>query len=173
MSRRFITEKEVQFIDAINAELIQGTVGQTCIYYAISVEESEVHNVYDESTKKVWLQPTRFNARVTFNNPTVRSTGMGADTQYELEIEAHSKELEQRNIVPLTGDFVEFGQIVYEIASVTKPQMVYGMSSEKIMTKMMCVPSREGQFQIGNIRDEGIDNTEPVTTAKPRSLGGQ
>lgn len=173
MSRKFISEKEIRLINSLNRELIQDKVGQWCVYYAISIEDSQVHDVYDESISKTWLTPVGFFARVTFGNPVVRSTGMGSDTEYELEVEAHYKELEERNISPRDGDFVEYGQIIYEITGVTRPQMVFGLTSEKIMVKMACTPAREGQFQAGNVRSEGIDNTTPIQTPLPRSLGGQ
>lgn len=159
-------------MEKLSKELIQNFVGQEIIYYAISVEESSVHDVYDEAVQKVWMQPVTLNARVKFNNSTTRSTGMGADSEYELEAYCHTKELIERNLKPREGDFVEFGQVVFEIASVTMPQMAFGQANNKIMTKLVCVPSREGQFKVGNATDEGIDNTTPVDHPRPRSLGG-
>lgn len=172
MARKFITSKEHALINSLTKELVQNFVAQEVIYYAISVEESITHDVYDESITKVYYQPVRFNARVKFGNPVVRSTGMGADTEYELEVYAHTQELNERNLKPREGDFVEFGQIVYEITGVTQPQMVFGQPNDKIQTRLVCVPSREGQFQVGNKSDEGIDNTTPVQRPNPRSLGG-
>lgn len=162
MARRFVTSKEIAFIDSINRELIQHFVQQEIIYYAISVEESEVHDVYDESIKKVWHQPVKLNARVRFDNPSSKSTAGGLDSSYTCEAYCHTAELNERNLKPREGDFIEFGQIIFELTSVTMPQLAFGQANNKIMTKLMGVSSREGQFQIGNISDEGIDNTTPV-----------
>jgi len=50
------------------------------------------------------------------------------------------------------------------------PQLAFGQANNKIMTKLMGVSSREGQFQVGNSVDEGIDNTTPINHPVPRTL---
>lgn len=171
MAKRFITNKEIALIDSINKELIQDFVQQEIIYYAISIEESEVHDVYDESVKKSWMQPVKLNARVRYGNQTSKSTAAGLDSDYSLEAYCHTQELVERNLKPREGDFVEFGQVVFEITSITMPQLAFGQANNRIMTKLVGVPSREGQFKVGNMTDEGVDNTTPVLHPTHRSLG--
>lgn len=162
MARKFITELEFGFIERINKELIQNFVAQTVIYYAISLEHTVSNDLYNESIDKVWFSPIEINARVEFDNPGVTSTSMTLDSIYSLEVFFHTDELEDRNVNPREGDFIEYGQIVFEITSVTKPQLVYGQVNNKIMTKCVCVPSREGQMQIHSDTSRFIDNTHPV-----------
>jgi hypothetical protein len=158
----FITERELAYIDKINRELIQSMIGQSVIYYAISDEHTVAHPLYQESIDKVWFSPVRINARVEFDNPGVDTTMLTLDDKYTLSVYFHNAELQERNVKPIEGDFLEFGQVVFEITAVTEPQLVFGQVNNKLMTKCVCVPSREGQFQIHGDTSRFVDNTHPV-----------
>jgi hypothetical protein len=162
MARKFITSKELAFIDRINHELIQNVVGQSVIYYAISVENTEIDTLYNESVDKVWYSPVEINARVEWENPTVDTTQLSLDSKYSCNVFFHDTELIDRNVNPREGDFLEFGSVVFEITSVTRPQLVYGQVNKKIQVMCRCVPSREGQFQIHNDSAKFVDRTHPV-----------
>ncbi len=171
MAKKFITTRELKFIDSLNRELIQGVVQQNIIYYAISYEESRVHDVYDEAVLKEFLKPVFVNARVEFNQDATKTGNGTLDSSYSLSVSIHSKELEERNLKPREGDFIEFGQIVFEVTSVAVAQPVFGQINDKLMVKLTCVPSREGQFKVDSSIADGIDNTQPVNPKKPRTLG--
>lgn len=109
------------------------------------------------------MPPVKINALVKWDNTGVSSTNLGIDSKYTAEIYFHTEELTDRNVVPKEGDFVEFGQVFFEITAVTQPQIVYGQINNKIMTKCICTPSRESQFQAGSQSDENVDNTHIVT----------
>ncbi len=162
MSRKFVTERELAFIAAINKELLQDVVGQEVIYYAISLPETQVHRLYNEAVKKTWSPPVKVNALVLYDNQNTVQSNFGSDSKYSVEVYFHTNELVERNLVPYEGDFVEFGQQFFEITSVTQPQLVFGQVNEKIMTKCICVPAREGQFQMGNSSSESVDRSHPV-----------
>jgi hypothetical protein len=162
LSRKFITDREVKFINDVNRELIQRVVGQTVHYYAISLERTNVHRLYNEAIKKTWSPPVEIDALVLWDNPSVSTTNLGVDSKYSLDVYFHTLELQDRNVVPREGDFVEYGQVFFEITSVTQPQMVFGQINNRIMTKCTCVPSREGQFQAGNQGSEDVDRSHPV-----------
>lgn len=162
MSFKFITALEIAFINEISRELIQHVVGQEITYYEISPELSKTNDMYHESISKTWKTAVKINALVKWDNETSTAGGMGISSQYSLEVYFHTLELEERDIRPREGDFVEFGQVFFEITSVTQPQIVFGQSNNKILTKCVCVPSREGQFQAGNNDAEGVDNSHPV-----------
>jgi len=162
MARKFITEKEFAFIEKINKELIQGFVGQEVIYYAISLEHTVSNDLYNESIDKVWFSPVKINARVEYDNPGVSTTNFTLDSIYSLNVFFQTDELTDRNVKPKEGDFLEFGQIVFEITAVTQPTLVFGQVNNKIETKCTCVPSREGQMQIHSDTSRFVDNTHPV-----------
>lgn len=160
--KKFITEKHIEFINRVNKLLIQKIVGQEVIYYAVSLKHSNVHRFYRESVEKTTAAPVRVNALVSYNNPNTTSTNHGLDSKYELEVYFHNQELIERNLVPKEGDFIEFGEIFFEITSVTQPQLIYGEPHNKIMTKCICVPAREGQFQFGSDSEKDVSNTHPT-----------
>jgi hypothetical protein len=162
MARKFILDREIAFINSINHELIQSVVGQEVHYYAISLEKSQTNSLYQESVKKVWEAPVKINARVLWDNSQSMATVMGLDAKFSLEVYFHKQELDERNVVPREGDFIEFGQVFFEITSVTQPQIVFGQVDNKVMTKCICVPSREGQFKAGGKSSEGVDNTHAI-----------
>jgi hypothetical protein len=171
VARKFITTREISLIDGWVRELVQDFVQQEIIYYAISSEESRVHDVYDEAVLKEYLQPVRINARVKFEQLPTDSKGGHLDSNYEAKVQLHPEECRQRNVSPREGDFIEFGQIVFEISSVGYSQPVFGQMNDKIKYELTCVSSREGQFKVDNSRIDGIDNTHPVEAQRPRTLG--
>lgn len=172
MSKKFITTKELSLIDKLNRELIQNFVGQEITYYAISIDATDVHDIYGESIRKSWSTPVRFNGLVSYDQGKTSSTELGLDSTYTLEAYLHTQELVDRNVIPREGDFIEFGQKYFEVSSVTQPQMTYGQFNHLIMTKLSCVAAREGQFAAGGASNEFDDRTHPVQPSRPRSLGG-
>lgn len=172
MSRKFITEKEIAFNSSIIKEFIQNFVDQHVHYYTIDPEENNVTNVYGEQIRKRWKNPVRINALVSYDDTGAKSTVLGQDQEYTLEVYFHTQELIDRNVKPSEGDFVEFGQIFFEITSVSQPQLFFGQANNKILTKATCVASREGQFAAGSSSEEDVDNSNPVNPTPPRSLGG-
>lgn len=171
MARKFVTTREAGLIDGWIRELVQDFVQQEVIYYAISQEESRVHDVYDEAVYKEYLQPVRVNARVKFNQVATAAKGGALDSNYSLSVQLHPDECRQRNVVPREGDFIEHGQVVFEITTVGYTQPVFGQIDNKIDYELTCVPSREGQFKVDSSRIDGIDNTHPVEHPLVRTLG--
>ncbi len=171
MARKFVTTRELSLIDSWSQELIQGVSQQEIIYYAISYEESQVHAVYDEAILKEYLQPVRINARVEFDQTATKAAGGTLDSTYTLNVELHADECRQRNLKPREGDFIEFGQTMFEITTVGHAEPVVGQINDKLSYKLTCVPSREGQFKADNVTQDGVDNTHPVESARPRTLG--
>ena len=171
MARKFVTSRETALIDAWSRELIQDFVQQEIVYYAISHEESRVHDVYDEAILKEYLQPVRINARVKFDQGPTAAKGGTLDSSYNVSIQLHPDECRQRNVVPREGDFIEFGQVVFEITTVGYSQPVFGQIDDRLKYELTCVSSREGQFKVDSSRIDGIDNTHPVEHTRVNNLG--
>ncbi len=167
MAKKFIDTKSIAYIDAINRQLIQRVINEEVLYYAVSLKQTEVNRLYKEAVKKTVLPPVRANALVKFENPNTRSMDFGMDAQFSLEVYFHNKELVDRNLKPTEGDFIEYGGIFFEITSVTQPQLVYGQIEHKIMTKCVCITSREGQFQFGSQSDRDDDRSHPTSPSRP------
>jgi len=170
MAKGFVSTKELDYIDELTRELMQNISIQEVFYYAISLEHTVADDLYNEAIEKTWFAPVQISARIDFDNPTVTTTEFTLDSQYSLEVYFHTEELRERNVKPTEGDFVEFGEIIFEVTAVTLPQLVFGQVNKKIMTKCVCVPSREGQFQVNGDYAKFVSNThpvEPTTCTKP------
>ena len=171
MARKFVTTRELRLIHSWNRELIEDVVEQEVIYYAISYEDSRVHDLYEESVQKEYLTPVRINARVLFDQLATKAGGGTIDSNYSVTVQLHADECTRRNVVPREGDFIEFGQGIHEIGSVSYAQPVFGQINDKLKYELTCIPSREGQFKADSVRLDGVDNTHPVEPARPRTLG--
>ena len=146
MSRLFWGRKELNFISRISAELIQHVVRQTCYYYAVLAEQTVTDDLYNEAITKVTADPVAVNALVYYENTTDQVTALPPDSKYALDVHFHTQELVDRNLAPKMGDFIQFGDIVFEVYSVSQPQLVFGQIEQKVMTKCTCGPARKGQF---------------------------
>lgn len=146
MSRKFIGLKEIQFINRVNEELIQAVIGQEVTYYAIIAEKTKTNDLYDEAITKVWSEPTKINCLIYYENTTEAVGVFNPDAKFKVDVYFHTYELAKRNVKPRMGDFVQFGEVLYEIYSVTMPQIIAGQIEQKIMTKCVCGPARKGQM---------------------------
>lgn len=150
----FSTEKEYDFFNIQIKEYIQKIIGQRVIYYPLSLEHTQVHDIYDEAIEKVWLPPIQTYALVQFIEPQQSTTSFGHDTRYGLEIFWHKLELKERKLNANAGDIVEYGGKYFEITSITEPQFTFGQINQPVMVKAICQNVREGFFP--NIENKAL-----------------
>ena len=85
----FIPQKEIDFFDAVNEELIDNIAGQYVDIYKVSLEETET-NVYGEAVgggQKVFEKGYRVNCLLRFNEPEIEMTeGIGADLNANIDL---------------------------------------------------------------------------------------
>jgi hypothetical protein len=148
VSRLFVSDKELHFINSLNKELIQNVVNQKIIYYSVSEEHTKSNDLYNESIHKTVFSPVEINARLLLKAPEQTTTGFSMDTSYEIEAYFHMDELFQRNITPREGDYMKWGKVVYEIKKLTKPQIIAGQIEQEMMIKAECVVSRKSNFDV-------------------------
>lgn len=146
MARKFISKKEIAFINRVNKELIQGVIGQEVYYYQVLSEKTAANDLYNEAINKVFGSPVQCNALVMYENTQEKIGVLPADSTYKLDVYFHNHELVERNLRPKMGDFVQFGELMFEIYSVSQPQLIAGMIEQKMMTKCNCGPARKGQM---------------------------
>ncbi len=148
MSRLFVSDKELHFINSLNKELIQNVVNQKITYYSVSDEHTKSNDLYNESIHKTVFNPVEINARLLFKAPDQTTTNFSMNTSFEMEAYFHMDELVQRNITPREGDFMKWGKVVYEIKKLTKPQIIAGQIEQEMMMKAECVVSRKSNFDV-------------------------
>lgn len=169
MPRKFVTDREILFINSISRELHQDVVVEEIYYYAIMLDKMRDDDMYNEYVKKKWASPVKVSARIKYENMNSRASNFGLDSQYASEVYFHTQELKERNLIPREGDFIEYGQLFYEITSVSQPQLVFGQINNQILTQCHLVPAREGQFAANGITERNVDHTHALENATSHS----
>ena len=143
----FIPQKEINFIDVVNEELIDEIVGQTVDIYKISVDNTE-ENMYGESTTKYYDDGFRVNCLLNFIEPTIDQTDFGPDVNTSIEMYFHRTTLSEAGFYPEIGDIVDWNDTYFEINSVTEPQLIAGNPDFKHQIKAIAHRSRLSSLQI-------------------------
>mgnify|MGYP003659347828 FL=1 len=143
----FTGEKEKALVKQINDEVIERVIGQQVLYYSVSVEHSEFHDVYGEAIKKTTLPPIRVYALVEWEGLTTETGKFGVDRKSSITIHFHKRRItEDQDIFVREGDFVLYGEIFYEIVSLDEPKQLYGQADARYEIVAKCIRAREGKF---------------------------
>ena len=105
----FMPRKEVDFINAVNEELIDEIIGQSVDIYKINIENTD-ENVYGESTTKTYDTGFRVNCLILFDEPDVNQDEFGADINSSIEMYFQRENLASGslNFYPEIGDIVDW-----------------------------------------------------------------
>ena len=85
----FVPQKEIDYIDSVNEELIDQILGQFVDIYKVSVEDTN-DNVYGESSAKYYKAGFRVNCLIQFNEPENTLDDFGTELNSSLELYFHS-----------------------------------------------------------------------------------
>ena len=143
----FVPQKEINFIDSVNEELIDNIVGQAVDIYKISVDDTE-ENMYGESLTKYYDRGFRVNCLILFNEPEMLQDDFGADLNTTVEMYFHRTTLVEAGFFPEVGDIVDWNNYYFEINSVTEPQLIAGHPTFKHQIKAVAHRSRLSNLQI-------------------------
>ena len=144
----FFNEKERNLVKQVNDELIERVIGQQILYYPLDVERTNYHSLYGEAIEKTFLPPVRVHALVDWGGiQTEYSTDIGLDKASKITIHFHKRRLtEDQDLFVREGDFVSYGDIYYEIVSLSEPRQIFGQVDHKLEISATCIKSREGLF---------------------------
>jgi len=146
MSRFFITKREIDFINDIGKEIVKDVIGQKIYYFPISKEKSNVHDVYEEATEKVFDNPIEIEALVKYQPQEVRANQFGSEEYYTIEVYVQKKDLNDKGIQIREGDFFSYGEIFFEVIQAPDSNTIYGEVEFKSFTTIIGKQSRKGQF---------------------------
>ena len=145
----FTGKKEKDFVKQVNDEIIERVVGQTILYYPISLEHTQFHEMYGEAVQKNFLNPIRVYAMVKYDSETTKTTPMGVDRIEKITISFHKRRLtEDQDLYVREGDFIQYGSNFYEILTLKEPTWLYGQVESKFEITAECVRAREGLFNV-------------------------
>ena len=144
----FTGEKERNLVKQVNDELIERVIGQQIAYFAIDIDRSDFHPLYGEAIQKTFLPPVRVYALVKWEGQTQSFTqNMGIDKGTSIEIHFHKKRLtEDQDLNVREGDFLLYGDVFYEIVTISEAKNLFGQVDHKFEITAKCVKAREGVF---------------------------
>ena len=143
----FVGKKEKDLVKQVNDEVIERVVGQTIIYYPISLEHTNFHDLYGEAINKTFLNPVRVYAMVKYQSQATSTTPLGIDRVERISIAFHKRRLiEDQELFVREGDFVYYGSFYYEIVSLNQPKELFGQTDHKVEISAKCIKARKGLF---------------------------
>ena len=145
----YLGKKEKDYVKQINDEVIERIVGQTVVYYPVSLEHTNYHDLYGEALQKNFLNPIRVYAMVKFESQNTSTTPLGVDRIEKISIMFHKRRLsEEQDLFVREGDFVQYGDQLYEILTLTEPKWLFGQVESKFEIAASCIRAREGIFNV-------------------------
>ena len=144
----FLGTKERDLVKQVNDELIECVIGQTILYYSIDTVTTNYHNLYGEAIEKTFLPPVRVYALVSWEGiETTNTDALGLDKVSSISIHFHKRRLtEDQDLYVREGDFILYGDIHYEIMSLSEPRQLFGQIDHKMEITAKCNRAREGLF---------------------------
>lgn len=157
----------MNFISDITKEIIKDVNGQVIYYYPISEIKTKAHEVYNEAIEKIFDNPIAIDAIVSANFQEDTKIGrFGPDAQFKLEVFVQYRDLVDKGIELILGDYFSFGSIFYEITNVTNVKNVFGQAEHKAGIKIVGVKVRESQFKAKLLGPTDIADTDDDAVQK-------
>ena len=145
----FTGKKEKDLVKQVNDEIIERVVGQTVLYYPISLEHTQFHEMYGEAIQKNFLNPIRIYAMVQYQSESTTTTPLGIDRIEKITVSFHKRRLtEDQDLFVREGDFLQYGSNFYEILTLKEPTWLYGQVDSKFEITAECTRAREGLFDV-------------------------
>jgi len=143
----FFNDKEKDLVKQVNDEVIERVIGQTIVYYPLSLEHTNYHSLYGEAIKKTFLPPIRVYALVDFEGLHTITTNYGLDKSFKIKVNFHRRRLtEDQDLFVREGDFVQYFDDLFEITTLIEPRLLFGQPQSRFEITAMCIKSRKGMF---------------------------
>ena len=146
MARLFITPREINFINDIAKEVIKDVIGQKIYLFQISEIKSKVHDVYEESPDKVFETPIELDCLVKYNGQEIKTDRFGSEEYYTIEAYVQSRDLLDKGIEILEGDFFSYGDTFFEIIKAPISDTLMGQIEYKRYSTITGRQARKDQF---------------------------
>ena len=146
MARLFITPREIDFIADIAKEITKDVIGDVIYYYKVREDISEIHDVYEEAPEKIFNPPIEVDARVQWNPKEVKTDRFGHEGIYTTEVYVHYRDMIDRGIKILEGDYFSYGDNFFEITSVVYDKVIFGQVEHVSGFTIKGKQARKGQI---------------------------
>lgn len=161
MARLFLTPREINFMNDIAKELVKDVIGQKIYYFPISELKSAVHDIYEESVDKIFENPIEIDCLVKYIPQEINTNEFGFEEYSAIEAYVQSRDLLDKGIEILEGDFFSYGTTFFEVVKSPETDTIYGQIEHKSYTTITGKQSRKGQFIskiFGPTSEEYIDS---------------
>ena len=146
MARLFVSAREINFINDIAKELIKDVIGQKIYYFAINEIKSKVHDVYEESPEKIFETPIELECLVKYAPQEITTNKFGSEEYYSIECYVQVRDLIDKQIDLVEGDFFSYGETFFEIVKAPSSETIFGQIENKSFVTITGKQSRKGQF---------------------------
>lgn len=123
---RFVTERDYQFFQHINKEIIIDVVDVPITLYKIILDNVSV-NIYGEATSKARYKGIQLHGLVKYPKMDANMEEFGYDVnQQGVEFRFQRKMLQDVEVYPETGDVLGYNNNFYEIDNIQESQLIAG-----------------------------------------------
>ncbi len=146
MGRLFITPREIDLVNDLTKEVIKDVVGQKIYYYSISASRTKINTLYDEAPEKIFDTPIEIDCLVNYLEPTFQTNNYGPEKTQNIEAYVQKRDLLDKKIDIEVGDFFTYGEVIFEILSVTTTKEIFGQIEHSDGIKLLGKQSRKQVF---------------------------
>lgn len=124
---RFVSQRDFEFFQHINREIVVDVVDVEIILYKIINDIVKV-NIYGESMEKPHYRGISLNGLIKYPKKVMETeAGFGYDvTQTDVEFRFVRKTLQDVNVYPEVGDIIRYNENFYSIHNVNEAQLIAG-----------------------------------------------
>jgi len=126
MGRLFITPREINFINDLAKEVVKDVAGQKIYYFPISEVKSKVHTLYEEAIDKIFDDPIEIECFVKYEEPSTKTDRFGSEKYYTVTAYIQSRDLLDKGIEILEGDFFSYGSVFFEVITSPGTNVIFG-----------------------------------------------
>lgn len=160
MARLFITPREIDFIADMTKEIVKDVIGQKIYYYRVREDLTDVHDVYEEATDKIFDPPIEIDALVEWAPEEVRTNRFAHEEFQTITVSIQSRDLLDKKIQVQEGDFFSYGETFFEVTSVIGLIQIFGQIERPTGIKLTGKQARKGLINITPIGPTGEKNAD-------------
>ena len=143
----FFGSQERDLVKHLNEEMMEKVIGQQVIYYPLSKELTQYHDIYGEAIEKTFLRPVRVFAMVKLEGITTNTDKYSIEKISKITVNFHKRRLvEDQNLFVREGDFVCYGDRYFEIVKLEESRELFGQADHRFEISATCISAREGLF---------------------------
>ena len=146
MSRLFITPREINFINDLAKEVVKDVAGQKIYYFPISEVKSNVHTLYEEAIDKIFDNPIEIECFVKYEEPSTKTDRFGSEKYYSVTAYIQSRDLLDKGIEILEGDFFSYGSVFFEVITSPGTNVIFGQIEHGQYITVTGKQSRKSNF---------------------------